>query len=299
MMKSANRIAVVGLLILFTGCCNLEYYQVPAMPGTDTPIKNPTSLNVMTGDKSSVTDDINVFLLSEDGGEVKASFNPNTTVDVEAGKYLILKVSEELEDAKLETHILTLPVSDSRAIEGFVESAPNVHAAHKWVTLDANMYHEHEMVLAPYTRTVRFLVDFYGVDKSAVTSVHYELTGVNHTVDLLKDFGNGGSTGNCTLRGELQELTIHSDGSLSGLAEARILGLDFTVSQELTVSVTLVDGTVMSITLDVNALLKDFYRMEPEDMVDLKAILSFGLDDDVTGSVEGWISGWDEDLKGE
>ena len=101
------------------------------------------------------------------------------------------------------------------------------------------------------------------------------------------------------MRGELQELTIHSDGSLSGLAEARILGLDFTVSQELTVSVTLVDGTVMSITLDVNALLKDFYRMEPEDMVDLKAILSFGLDDDVTGSVEGWISGWDEDLKGE
>lgn len=286
------------LTLLLVACDKQTFYETPVMPGTGKPIENPTRLTVHTGSASSIDEGIVVYLLSADGSEVLASFAPGTPVDVEAGKYLILKTNTPWEGATFETPLAKLALAATRAADGTVGSAPDIHAAHRIVDLQANRTHEFTLDLAPYTRTLDLSVALQGITAEAIASVAYELTGVNHTAHLATPFGNAGSSGNATLQGTFPAPSVDSEGVLATAASVRLLGLDFEAGQQLTVSATLTDGSVQRVSLDAHKLLAAFYALPATGSIVLHAVLSFGMDE-VSGSIDGWTSGWDEDVKGE
>lgn len=284
------------MLAALTACKKQEFYEVPTMPGTDTPIENPTQLTVTTHEESSVTEDITVHLLTADGTEVEATFEPGTTVDVEAGKYIILKANDPWEGATFNAPVVTLATAAGRASDTFVSSAPDIHAGHEIVTLDANEHHEYEIALEHYTRKLRFSVTLSGLTPESLSSVSYGLTGARTSISLIKPFGPDASTGSATLTGRFDAPATDADGNLSATAEVRLLGLDLTAPQ-LTVTATLADGSTQSVTLDATRLLAGFYRLAADEFIELRAILSFGIEG-MTGSIEGWTPGWDEDVEG-
>ncbi|MBO4984508.1 MAG: FimB/Mfa2 family fimbrial subunit [Bacteroides sp.] len=286
-----------ALLTVLAGCSKQKFYEVPTMPGTDEPIENPTRLTVNTDTEASLTSGLTVYLLSEDGNQLKATFSPNTAVDVEAGKYLILKVNTPFENATLTGTKLKLATASTRGTEGTVDSAPDVHAAHALVTLKANEEHTYTLKPEAYTRLVKFNLELQGITADALASVSYSLTNVNNVSDLSKYFCADCGSGNCTLTGLFPTPSTQSDGTLTTQAEARLLGLDYSGEPQLTVTATLTDGSTQSLTESVGKLLQGFYTQAEDEPVGLNILLSFGLDD-VSGSISGWEDGWNEDVQG-
>lgn len=298
-MRRLSTLLLPALLTLLLAACDKQtFYEPPVMPGTGKPIENPTRLTVHTGTASSISEDVVVYLLSADGGEVLASFAPGTPVDVEADKYLIVKTNTPWEGAAFEAPFVKLVTTATRAADGVVGSAPDVHAAHHTVDLQANQTHEFTLDLTSYTRTLDLSVSLQGITAEAIASVAYELTGVNHTAHLATPFGNAGSTGNATLQGTFPAPSADSEGVLATSASVRLLGLNFEAGQLLTVSATLADGSVQRVSLDAHKLLAGFYALPATGSIALHAVLSFGMDE-VSGSIDGWTTGWSEDVKGE
>ena len=296
-MKRWNRYALSLVMALaVSGCCEMEYYEVPVMPGTDEVIENPTQLKVITHEESTETENLNVYLFSEDDGEMKATFESGSVVDVESGTYLVLKIVEHLEELT-ESRILTLPVTSARTASGYVSSAPEVHAGHGYVQLSPNEYHECEIKVNSYTRDVKVSANLLGITKADVASVRFELTGVNNEVDLLKDFGDEGGSGSHTLAGDFPSMQTDADGNLLGEIVSRVIGLDLKNGNHLTIIATLADGSTQSVTFDVTKLLSVFYSLADDECITLNASLSFGIDG-MTGSIEGWTPGWNEDVSG-
>lgn len=289
-------LTTIAVLTTLTACKKQDFYEVPTMPGTDTPIENPTRLTVTTHDESSVTENITVHLLTAEGTEVEATFEPETTVDVEAGEYIILKANDPWEGAEFNAPIVTLPTTAARAGDAFVSSAPDIHAGYEFVKLDANEHHEYEIALEHYTRSLRFSVILAGLTAESLSSISYDLTGTRTSISLIKPFGPDASTGSATLTGCFDAPAADAGGSLTASATARLLGLDLTAPQ-LTVTASLTDGSTQSVTLDVTRLLTDFYRLAVDEFIELRANLSFGIEG-MTGSIEGWTPGWDEDVEG-
>ena len=60
-MKNWNQYALSMVMALaVSGCCEMEYYEVPLMPGTDEVIENPTQLKVITHEESTETENLEV-----------------------------------------------------------------------------------------------------------------------------------------------------------------------------------------------------------------------------------------------
>ena len=285
-----------AVLATLTACEYQEFYKVATMPGNDVPIVSPTRLTVTTDETSTVTEGINVNLLHPESNEVQATFGTDNAVDVEAGTYIILKTNDPWENVTFDAPIVTLNTFDSRAEGAYVYSADNIHAGFKVVTLKANETHEHEMALQQYTRTIRFMVKLVGITAEEVASVTYDLTGARTSSNLIKPFGPDAVTGIATLTGHFPTLETDADGNLTAVSDARLLGLDLTAPQ-LTVTARLADGSVQTLTLDVTSHLRRFYQMNADQFIALEALLSFGLDG-LTGSIQGWTPGWDEDVNG-
>ena len=285
-----------AVLATLTACEYQEFYKVPTMPGNEVSIQNPTRLTVTTDASSTVTEGINVTLLSPETNKVQASFGTDNAVDVEAGTYIILKTNDPWEGVTFDAPIVTLNTFDSRAEGPFVSSADNIHAGFKVVTLNANEYNEYEMALNQYTRTIRFMVKLVGITADEIASVTYDLTGARISSNLIKPFGPDASTGMATLTGQFPALETDADGNLTAASDARLLGLDLTAPQ-LTITARLADGSVQTLTLVVTSLLHRFYQMNADQFITLEALLSFGLDG-LTGSIQGWTPGWDEDITG-
>jgi hypothetical protein len=98
-MKRWNRYALSLVMALaVSGCCEMEYFEVPLMPGTDVEIDNPTQLKVITHEESTETENLEVYLFSEDDGEKKADAGKFELRPVGYGKQDvagIIKASEE------------------------------------------------------------------------------------------------------------------------------------------------------------------------------------------------------------
>ena len=285
-----------AMLATLTACEYQEFYKVLTMPGNDVPIENPTRLTVITDETSTVTEGINVSLLSLETNEVQASFGTDNAVDVEAGTYIILKTNDPWEDVTFDAPFVTLNTFDSRAEGPYVVSADNIHAGFKVVTLTANENHEHEMALQQYTRTIRFLVKLVGITANELASVSFDLTGARTSINLIKPFGPDVATGKATLVGDFPAVETDADGNLTTALDVRLLGLDLTAPQ-LTVTARLTDGSAQSLTLDVTSHLRHFYQMDADKFITLETLLSFGLDG-LSGSIKGWTPGWNEDVTG-
>lgn len=301
MIKKQFITALFTALFLLS-CSRQDFYEVPAMPGTGTPIETPTRLTINLDPTGSLTTGVHLYLLHPETHATLAHFAPGTAVDVETGSYHLLAVNEELEGARLEGTKVTLNVNKAtKATEetDYISSSPALHAAFRPLTLAANSEDSETLSLASYTRPLRIDLTLQGITAADLASCRVTLTGVQATVDLSQPFGSTGrSTGSATLLLSTTSFTPNADGNLASSLTARLLGLDTTVPQLFSVLITLKDGGTQTLQQDVSHLLSGFYSTTETTPATLNAVISFGLDG-VIGTITGWTPGWDEDVTGQ
>lgn len=146
------------------------------------------------------------------------------------------------------------------------------------------------------TREVKMLLNVQGVDVSTIADVAAELSGLYDTKSLA-DLSLSRTSDSIVYAVNHTKTAV--SGKIYGV-RFNILGVDRSVPQELTVTISTFDGRTLSKTVDVSDAFEHFNESD-DFFLELDKQISFAIGENgvITCTISDWVPGLDKDIIGD
>ncbi|MEL5896216.1 hypothetical protein AAE250_22335 [Bacteroides sp. GD17] len=320
-MKTRAILPLLALALTFSAC------------GSDDDDPNKTAQLTINVSGQPQNTYLEIGVTGTDGTDEAASgliLSVGTPTDVPEGQYAVTvfslphslndwpgSVSHQLATLKANPSITGLyslvdgNITIDPTDDGQITDAPQVSSAQGAVHATSDSPTTTTLTLHPLTREVIVRGVVQMANPANLTSATATLYGVLNTRNLGNTFA--GEATRATSAADIRaaaasdagtyyvrapfSLSDNGDGSFS--VAFRLLGIDESASQRLVITLNGTDDSAHPYTYetDVTSLLSGFNSGPGSQPAQLTANLSFGLND-VTGTINGWTPGMDEDLEG-
>lgn len=298
------RISVIcGLLLaVVTSCGNDDYKSIYNPDGTVSQNPGMFTINLKGSTITDADAKTTVILTSADNKSYAVT--PSVATNIEAGTYTVTAVkipSGSLLPEGMSVTSAGLVMEPSRS-DNKLSSLPIFEAAQEELNVQYNNSITKNMALKLMTRRLIVKGSLVGADPAAIKDIDVTLSGISNvrlingdvvTKSIIPRSDNAANIVSYYVDNATQPA---SDGAFN--TSFNLLGINTEATQILRILVTFSNGKTYTYEQNVSTLLAGFNTSSYDVSLGLDAIINLGLDG-ISGTITGWIPGWDEGGMGE
>lgn len=287
---------IMGVL-LFGSCTHQDYY-IPVDPW-DGESPDPGAMIVYPRNGTS-TDDVMLRIKDlQSSGNKEVEIQPNRSYDYTIGDYRVTLLTAAAPGLTHSPDFTLTGVVLYETTSQNGECVPELPAM-KGFTLDTVVAFNQTTVVNAWqhqlTRKIYMLLNVQGVDISTIKDVAAELRGLYDTKSLA-------TLALSRTSDSVVYAVNHTQTPVSGKifgVHFNILGVDRSVPQELTVTITTFDGRTLSKTVDISDSFENFNESD-DFFLEIDKQISFAIGENgvITCTITDWTPGLDRDIIGD
>lgn len=277
-----NKLLYMAVILLLASCDKRDFY-IPTT-GDGQIIERPgQAIATVT---STTIENAQVFLYAS--GKPSISTTTGVPVDIEAGAYQVVIVTDN-ENVEIKGTTASLPTNE----DGETIQAPAFYAGVGNIVVKEGEVTKLSIPVHPMTREVLFQFSISGISPTEIQSIEVLLYGILAQCNLGEGFAESSAPRSATPLYYIR--TIPEQKEDKYYTEMRLLGIDPSQKQEVTIHLTGTNGSMYTFTEDVSSSLAGFNKGYADVALVMKTQITLDLDA-ITGSIKPWIPGNEDDV---
>lgn len=277
-----NKLLYMAVILLLASCDKRDFY-IPTT-GDGQIIERPGQ--AIASVTSTTVENARVFFYASG----KPSINTTTgiPVDIEAGTYQVVIVTDN-ENIEIEGTTAALPATE----DGETIQAPAFYAGVGNMVVKEGEVTKLSIPVHPMTREVRFQFSIRGISSDEIQGIEVLLYGILARCDLSEGFTESPAPRSATPLYYIRTTPEQKEDNY--YTEMRLLGIDTTQKQEVTIHITGTNGFLYTFTEDVSSSLTGFNQGYADIALVMQTEIVLDLNE-ITGSIKPWIPGNEDDI---